>query len=168
MSDVATLQKLAQDLENHLGDPAAPDAIVGWAAALDHDDRECFHHEGVSHLQAWRFPDYQVPSTHGGRAVDIQDSLELFRLVARRDPALATSLATTGLSFMPIWIAGTDAQKSYWVARVCNGSALSWGLSERDHGSDIVANDTVAHATDDGYVLNGEKWPIGNSALGDA
>ncbi|MEV0700899.1 acyl-CoA dehydrogenase family protein [Saccharopolyspora sp. NPDC050389] len=167
MTDVRNVEKLAADLEKHLGAPQDLASVVGWATALDHDDREAFHHEGMAHLQEWGLHEYQVPATHGGRAVDVQDSLELFRLVARRDPSLATSLATTSLSFMPVWVAGTDAQKEQWVKRICHGTAMSWGLSEAAHGSDIVADETRAELVDGGYVINGEKWPIGNSAIGE-
>jgi hypothetical protein len=55
MSDVETVAKLTKDLEDHLGDAADPHGIVCWATALEHDDRETFHHEGISHLHAWHF-----------------------------------------------------------------------------------------------------------------
>lgn len=167
MGDIRAVERLVDRLESHLGDPSVATELLSWSKALQHDDSESLNHAALNHLLAWDFHSYQVPATHGGKAVDIQDSLELFRVVARRDASVATSLATTSLSFMPVWVAGTDGQKEQWVRRVVSGAFFGWGLSEENHGSDIVANEASARRVEGGFVLNGEKWPIGNSAVGE-
>jgi alkylation response protein AidB-like acyl-CoA dehydrogenase len=167
MGDSSTIDKLAAGLEQHLGDPTDPATGVSFAVALDHDDREEYPHSMMAALHAWDLQDYQVPVSHGGRATDLQDSFELLRLISRRDAALATSFATTSLSLMPVLIAGDDEQKSRYGTDVSRGAKFSWGLSERAHGSDVIATETNARRVPGGYVVNGEKWPIGNAALGD-
>lgn len=161
------VEKLAADFERHLGDPDDPATPVSFAAALDHDDREAYPHGMMAALHAWDLQDYSVPVSHGGRAHDLQDSFELLRLVARRDAGLATSFATTSLALTTVLIGGNDEQKSRYGKQVSGRAKFSWGLSERDHGSDVVATETSARPVPGGYLVNGEKWPIGNSAIGD-
>jgi alkylation response protein AidB-like acyl-CoA dehydrogenase len=69
---------------------------------------------------------------------------------------------------MPVWIAGTDEQRQYFADGLKDGMKLAWGLSERAHGSDILANEMVAERVDGGYLLTGEKWTIGNATVADA
>ena len=38
--------------------------------------------------------------------------------------------------------------------------------SERDHGADLAASDTVARRTADGFEITGEKWPINRATVG--
>lgn len=167
MSDTSAIEKLAADLEERLGDPTDPTTEVSFAAALDHDDREEYPHSMMAALHACGLQEYQLPVAHGGKADDLQESFEILRLIARRDAGLATSFATTSLSLMPVLIGGTDEQKARYGADVSRGAKFAWALSEREHGSDIVATSTHARRVAGGYVVNGEKWPIGNSALGD-
>lgn len=167
MSDTFAIEKLAAKLEQRLGDPTDPASDVSFAAALEHDDWEKYPHSMMAALHACGLQDYQIPEPHGGRADDLQDSFEILRLIGRRDAGLATSFATTSLGMMPVLIGGTDEQKARYVADVSRGAKFAWALSERDHGSDILATDTCARRAEGGYVVNGEKWPIGNSALGD-
>ncbi len=46
---------------------------------------------------------------------------------------------------------------------VKNGARISWGFSEREYGSDVLANQMTAVKKGDDYLLNGEKWLIGNA-----
>ena len=38
--------------------------------------------------------------------------------------------------------------------------------SERSHGADLAASDTVARRTADGFEITGEKWPINRATVG--
>ncbi|MDA0167635.1 acyl-CoA dehydrogenase [Solirubrobacter taibaiensis] len=161
------LRTLAESLECHLGDPHDPHSAMSFARVLELDEREQYPHELVSALQCWGLHEYVVPAADGGRAVDIHDGYSLFRLVARRDATTATAMSITALSFMPIWIAAGDEQRRRFATGLQRGLRLAWGLSERAHGSDILANEMVAERVDGGYVLSGEKWLIGNATVAD-
>ncbi|GAA5002014.1 acyl-CoA dehydrogenase [Kitasatospora paranensis] len=111
--------------------------------------------------------EYNIPEAQGGRAGDVETGFNLLRLIARRDPTTATALIITSLAFLPAWIAGTDEQKQYLVDAMKQGSRYAWGLSERNHGSDVLSNEMRAERVDGGYLLTGEKWLIGNARVAD-
>ncbi|MFJ6480980.1 acyl-CoA dehydrogenase family protein [Streptomyces sp. NPDC091682] len=161
------LPALMAELERHLGDPHDPDGPMPYSRVLDLDEREEYPHEFVDLLASWGLYDWIVPAENGGRAVDVQDGFNLYRLVARRDPTAATAMVLTSLSYMPVWVAGTPEQRQHFADVIRGGGKLAWGLSERRHGSDVLANDTTARRTEGGWLLDGEKWTIGNATVAD-
>ncbi|MFI5527932.1 acyl-CoA dehydrogenase family protein [Kitasatospora sp. NPDC051853] len=163
----ADLTELAARLEEQLGDPHDPDSSMPFEQILAHDEREEFPYAFVNLLQRWGVHEYVIPAAQGGKAGDVEVGFNLLRLIARRDPTSATALMLTSLSFMPAWIAGTDEQKQYVVDRMKQGTKLAWGLSERHHGSDVLANEMRAEKVEGGYLLTGEKWLIGNATVAD-
>jgi alkylation response protein AidB-like acyl-CoA dehydrogenase len=162
------LRELCESLERCLGDPHDAASAMPFARILELDEREHYPHELISVLQRWGLHEFVIPEAQGGRAVDVQDGFNLVRIVARRDPTTATTMMLTSLSFMPVWIAGSDEQRQYFANGMRNGMKLAWGLSERRRGSDILANDTVAEQVEGGYRITGEKWLIGNATVADA
>ena len=44
--------------------------------------------------------------------------------------------------------------------------AMCLAYSEREHGADLAASDTVAHRTANGFEITGEKWPINRATIG--
>lgn len=167
MTRVAELAALTEDLERHLGDPHDPAGPASFATVLDLDEREQYPHVLLDHLRAWRAHEFGVPVSAGGRGVATQDSIAFGTAIARRDATLATALSITMLAYLPIWVAGTDEQRERYGRAVCNGAKISWGLSEREHGSDLLANEMTARRVPGGYVVDGEKWLIGNATLAD-
>lgn len=163
----ADLTELATRLEEHLGDPHDPDSRMSYRTILEYDEREAYPYDFVGALRAWGVPEYALPGEQGGRAGDVEAEFNLLRLVARRDPTTATALIITNLGFMPLWVAGTDEQKRQTVHDILHGYRLSWGLSERAFGSDLLANAMTAEKVDGGYLLTGDKWLIGNATWSD-
>ncbi|WP_100444519.1 acyl-CoA dehydrogenase [Glycomyces xiaoerkulensis] len=165
---VEHLVGLAERLEDHLGDPH-DDAggRMSFRKVLRHDEQEDYPHELASLLQAWGIHEYCLPERWGGKAGDVEVGFNLVRLVARRDPTTATALMITNVAFMPTWTAGTDPQGTATVEAIKRGTRMSWGLSERHHGSDVLANDMRAEPVPGGYRLTGEKYLIGNATIAD-
>ncbi|WP_150135770.1 acyl-CoA dehydrogenase [Streptomyces hyaluromycini] len=161
------LTELAVRLENHLGDPHDPASRMPYAKVLEYDEREDYPYEFVNLLQRWGALDHSLPRAQGGKAGDVEIGFNLMRLIARRDPTTATAFIITSLSFMPAWVAGTDEQKRALVQAIQQGTRYAWGLSERNHGSDLTANEMTAEKTFGGYLLTGEKWLIGNGRVAD-
>lgn len=159
--------RLVEELERHLGDPFDEGSRMTARRILELDEREAYPHELLSALHTWNAHEYAVPATWGGRAVDIENSLHLMRQVARRDATVATALSISSLSYMPIWVAGTDDQRRYYAGQIASGAKMSWGLSERAHGSDLLSNELSAERVQGGYLVSGEKWLIGNATLAD-
>ncbi|WP_433192823.1 acyl-CoA dehydrogenase family protein [Nocardia sp. CA-107356] len=164
---VRQVRQLAEELERHLGDPHDPANLCSFQRILRYDEQEEFPYELLGVLQRWGVHEYCLPAAWGGRAGDVEAGYALLRLVARRDPTTAAALMLTDLAFMPTWIAGTDEQRTYFVSAINNGAKMAWGLSEREHGSDVLSNDMYAEKVDGGYLLTGEKYLIGNATIAD-
>jgi alkylation response protein AidB-like acyl-CoA dehydrogenase len=155
------------DFEEYLGDPYDPTSRLPYAKILDLDEREEYPHELIVHLRRWGLHEWVIPDACGGKAVNVEDAFNLIRLVSRRDATTGTAMMLTSLSYTPVWVAGTPEQKQYFADLLFNGGKMAWGLSERRHGSDILANELTAEKVDGGWVLNGEKWTIGNCTVAD-
>lgn len=164
---VKLVTELCENLERYLGDPHDPDSRLSFAKVLDADEREQYPYELLGELQRARISEYCLPEAWGGRAGDVEAGFNLLRLVARRDPSSATSLMLTNLAFMPTWLAGTDEQRRRWLEAIKQGTRMAWGLSEREHGSDLMANEMQAVKVPGGWRLRGEKYLIGNARLAD-
>lgn len=53
---------------------------------------------------------------------------------------------------------GTEAQREFYLPRICRGEALFCiGMSEPGSGSDLASVRTRAERTDEGWLLNGQK-----------
>jgi alkylation response protein AidB-like acyl-CoA dehydrogenase len=138
---------------------------MSFARVLELDETEEYPHAILSGLRQWGLHRFSVPETHGGNAGDVVDGLNLMRTVARRDPTSAAALSLTSLGYAPVWIAGTEEQRTYFADLVTHGTKICWGLSERSHGSDILSNEVSAEPVDGGYLVSGEKWLIGNASI---
>ncbi|MFE7659510.1 acyl-CoA dehydrogenase family protein [Streptomyces celluloflavus] len=165
MSRVKEVQALAEDLERALGDPHDRTSPLSFARAMALDEAERYPHELLGFLMRHGFHAFAVPPEHGGRAVHVEDELMALRLVARRDPTTAMALAITHVAYLPLWLAGSQEQRSRYARAVLDGGMVAWALSERSHGSDVLANTTAAERVPGGYLLTGEKWLIGNATL---
>lgn len=165
---VRKMVELAEDLERHLGDPHDPAVEFSFAEALRHDELEQYPHRLLGTLWRWGVHEYCLPEQWGGRAGDVEVGLTLLRLVARRDPTTATALMITNIAFMPLWTAGTAEQRTEFIAKIKNGEQLAWGISERAHGSDVLANEMRAERVPGGYLVTGEKYLIGNATVAGA
>lgn len=161
------LTALAAELEEYLGDPHDPASRMPFAGVLEFDESGEYPTHYVNLLRRWGVHLRGLPSEQGGLAGDVETGVNLMRLVARRDPSTAVGTALNNLSFMPAWITGTEQQKRDLISDMKRGSSMSWGLSERGHGSDLVANEVKAEKTEGGWLLTGEKWPIGNATVAD-
>ena len=68
----------------------------------------------------------------------------------------------------PIWDFGSDAQKKKYLPKLRSGEWVGcFGLTEPDAGSDPASMRTRAKRVDGGFVLNGSKTWITNSAIAD-
>jgi len=76
--------------------------------------------------------------------------------------------ALQGLGSGAISLFGTEAQKTNYLPRVVQGTAVAaFALSETEAGSDAAALQCEARAEGEGFILNGEKTWISNGGIAD-
>lgn len=101
-------------------------------------------------------------STRGGHL----NLLRLTRIIESFgyfSPAHGYSLHVSFLGLFPILMGGNDALKHEAIQRLEAGGLFALGVSERNHGSDLLANEFTVTQTETGYVARGSKYYIGNA-----
>ena len=95
-------------------------------------------------------------------------SLDLCLVVeqfSRACGGMGVAYAVNALGSFPILLGGSEEQKQRWLPGIASGDKLiSFGLSEKDAGSDAGSMITKAEKDGDHYVINGEKkWNTGGA-----
>ncbi|WP_327382812.1 acyl-CoA dehydrogenase family protein [Streptomyces sp. NBC_01207] len=157
---------LADAFERALGDPRDPDRAFSTSRVLELDRAEEFPEDIVAELHACGLLAHYVPEEYGGRLRNYEELLQIVRRVAARDLTTAIGHAATYLGAVCTWVAGTPEQAAATGREVMAGTVHSFGLTERNHGSDILAGEVTAAASPGRYRLDGEKWLINNATRG--
>ncbi|WP_367045439.1 acyl-CoA dehydrogenase family protein [Streptomyces sp. Je 1-332] len=161
--------RLAGDLDRFLGDPNDPQETFSYARCAELDEKEEFPADICRRLQEWGLSGYYVPVQHGGQLRDYEQLLQLTRVVARRDLTAAIGHGKTYLGGVCVWIAGSAEQGERLGADIKAGVPVSLGLTERAHGSDLLAGEVRVEETaaePGGWLVSGEKWLINNATRG--
>jgi len=158
-----TQYRNAEALELYLGDPLNPENLFSFHHCLELDEQDAYPEDICQLLYDWNLHLYYIPVANGGKLKSFEEVLAISRTIARRDLTVAIAHGVTYLGATPVWIAGSDAQKQQVAQRIKNHERISFGLTERNHGSDILNNETAVEAGENGYRLSGEKWLIGNA-----
>ena len=151
------------EFEKHLGDPMAPDNPISFQRAIAADERDEYPEQACAFLEDWGFSRFFVPVEFGGKLESFEEAMSLIRVAARRDLTATIALAKNLLGSLPVWIGGNHAQKRRMADVLLGGGQASLALTEKDHGSDVLASEVVAVQKDQHYELSGEKWLINNA-----
>lgn len=144
------------DLESLL--TAHEDGVFSPGTLAGLDEREEFPDEAVRVLDDAGLPAHYVLPEDG----DFAETVRLLRAVARRDLTVAIAHGKTFLGAAPVWVAGTPAQATRLAAHVRAGEPVCWGLTERDHGADLLAGELTATPDETGAGAGGvETGPGG-------
>ncbi|MER6169540.1 acyl-CoA dehydrogenase family protein [Streptomyces violaceorubidus] len=154
-------------LDRRLGTPGDEHPAYLPSALTALDRQEAFPADACRVLDDFGLAAHYVPATAGGRLRDHTELLQLLRTVARRDLTVAVGHGKTFLGAASVWVGGTPEQARRTGASITAGSVASWGLTERGHGSDLLAGEASAVRDAGGWRLNGEKWLINNATRGD-
>ncbi|GAA1455677.1 acyl-CoA dehydrogenase [Williamsia maris] len=135
--------------------------IEPYAADVDENSR--FPQEALDALNASGFNAIHVPEEFEGQGADSVAACIVIEEVARADASASLIPAVNKLGTMGLILNGSDELKKQVLPDLATGGALaSYGLSEREAGSDAAAMRTRAKQTADGWVLNGAKAWITN------
>jgi alkylation response protein AidB-like acyl-CoA dehydrogenase len=156
----------AAALDERLGDPDDAGRIFSYQRCAALDAREEFPADICRELDFLGVPRHYVPVAAGGDLRRYDHALQMLRVIARRDLTVAIAHAKTFLGSASVWIGGSPEQRRRLGGEVTGGAVVSWALTEREHGSDLLAGEVTADAVGDGYRLHGEKWLINNATRG--
>jgi alkylation response protein AidB-like acyl-CoA dehydrogenase len=138
--------------------------IAPYAAEVDADSR--FPIEAQKALTAAGFHATHVPEAYGGEGADAIATCIVIEEVARVDASASLIPAVNKLGSMPVILSASEELKQQVLRPVATGEAMiSYGLSEREAGSDAAAMKTRARLDGDSWVLNGTKAWITNSGV---
>ena len=134
--------------------------IAPFAAECDENAR--FPQEALDALNASGFNAVHVPEEFGGQGADSVAACIVIEEVARVDASASLIPAVNKLGTMGLILRGSDDLKKQVLPEIADGKMASYGLSEREAGSDAAAMRTRAKADGDGWIINGAKAWITN------
>jgi alkylation response protein AidB-like acyl-CoA dehydrogenase len=138
--------------------------IAPHAAEVDAESR--FPVEARKALTTAGFHATHIPEAYGGEGADAIATCIVIEEVARVDASASLIPAVNKLGSMPIILSADEALKQKVLTTVAAGDAMiSYGLSEREAGSDAAAMKTRARLDGDTWVLNGAKAWITNAGI---
>ncbi len=133
-------------------------------AAWKHDRLQQYPWDVTKRLAAEGLHKVWIPEEYGGAGG--QCLLNLCIVVeelSRACGGMGVGFAVNALGSFPILVGGTEEQKQRWLPPIARGEKLiSFGLSEKEAGSDAQNQQTRAELRDGHWVLNGlKKWNTG-------
>ena len=140
------------------------DKVAPHAAEVD--SSSTFPQASYDALRAADFHAPHIAEEYGGVGADALATCLVIEEVARVCASSSLIPAVNKLGTMPLILAGSDDVKSRYLPPVASGEAMfSYGLSEREAGSDTAAMRTRAVADGDDWVLSGQKTWITNAGI---
>ncbi len=144
----------------------AEDKIAPHAAEVD--ERAEYPRAAHDALVASDFHAPHIPEEYGGVGADALATCIVIEEVARVDASASLIPAVNKLGTMPLLLAASEELKAKYLAPVARGdSTFSYGLSEREAGSDTASMRCRARQDGDAWVLNGQKSWITNAGVSD-
>jgi alkylation response protein AidB-like acyl-CoA dehydrogenase len=106
-----------------------------------------------------------IPKDYGGAGGSVLDLCLVVEQISRACGGMGVAYAVNALGSFPILLGGSEEQRRRWLPGIASGDKLiSFGLSEKDAGSDAGSMVTKAEKDGDHYVINGEKkWNTGGA-----
>jgi len=141
----------------------AEQRIAPVAAELDREHR--FPYEIIAELGELGLMGMTIPAEYGGGGTDTVSYAIAVEELTRVDSSVAVTVAAHhSLGTMPIWLFGTEEQKSLWLPELASGRKLAaFGLTEPQAGSDAGATRTTARLENGSWVVDGSKIFITNA-----
>ncbi|WP_336923884.1 acyl-CoA dehydrogenase family protein [Aquipuribacter sp. SD81] len=160
--DAYTLTEDQRDLQEAVRAVVA-DKVAPYAAEVDRDSR--FPQEAHDALVASDFHAPHVPEAYDGVGAGALEVCLVIEEVARACASSSLVPAVNKLGSMPVLLAGSEEVKARYLPRLARGEGFSYGLSEREAGSDTAAMRCRARRDGDDWVLDGQKSWITNAGV---
>ncbi|WP_295693494.1 acyl-CoA dehydrogenase family protein [Lapillicoccus sp.] len=138
--------------------------IAPYAAEVDEDAR--YPQEAHDALVASDFFAPHIPEEYDGVGADALATCIVIEEVARVCASSSLIPAVNKLGSMPIIVAGSEDLKRRYLTPLGQGkAAISYGLSEREAGSDTASMKCRATRDGDDWILHGQKSWITNAGV---
>ncbi|WP_122091306.1 acyl-CoA dehydrogenase family protein [Halalkalicoccus subterraneus] len=109
-----------------------------------------------------------IAENYGGRGFDIAEMLALVEEFFRADPGIGLTLRLASFGGQLVERHGTKDQHEKFLRPVAEGDQITGlAVSEPETGSDLAGMTTRAEKDGDEWVLNGEKYWVGNAVEAD-
>jgi hypothetical protein len=109
-----------------------------------------------------------ISEEYGGRGLDLHQILAIAEEFYRADAGIALTLQLASFGAEIMQEHGDETQKERFLRPVAeNDQITGLAVSEPDTGSDLAGMTTSADKEGDEYVLNGEKYWVGNGVEAD-
>jgi alkylation response protein AidB-like acyl-CoA dehydrogenase len=142
----------------------AENKIAPHAAEVDFNST--FPQESYDALVASDFHAPHIGEEYGGVGADALATCIVIEEIARVCVSSSLIPAVNKLGTMPLILAGSEELKAKYLPPVASGEAMfSYGLSEREAGSDTASMKCRAKADGDDWVLTGQKAWITNAGV---
>ncbi|WP_046470796.1 acyl-CoA dehydrogenase family protein [Allosalinactinospora lopnorensis] len=142
----------------------AEDKIAPHAAEVDANSE--FPRAAYDALRATDFHAAHIPEDYEGVGADALATCIIIEEVARVCASSSLIPAVNKLGTMPLILGASEDVKRRYLTPTARGEAMfSYGLSEREAGSDTARMRTQAVADGDDWILNGQKSWITNAGV---
>lgn len=123
----------------------------------------------VDEMKAMGLFGLSIAEEYGGIGLNMTEECRIAIELGRTSPAFRSTFGTNvGIGSQGLVMAGSDAQKQYWLPKIASGEVItSFALTEPDVGSDSANVKTRAVRDGDGYRLTGTKRYITNADKAD-
>jgi len=109
-----------------------------------------------------------IPEEYGGRGLGVEELLAVAEEFYRADAGIGLTLQLASFGAELVYDHGTEDQIEEYVRPVAEGDQLTGlAVSEPETGSDLAGMTTTARKDGDEWVIDGEKYWIGNGVEAD-
>lgn len=109
-----------------------------------------------------------VPEEYGGRGLDLHETLAMAEELYRADAGIALTLQLASFGTEILESHGTEEQLEEYLAPIGEKNSITGlAVSEPETGSDLAGMQTTAEKEGDEWVINGEKYWVGNGVEAD-
>jgi acyl-CoA dehydrogenase len=134
--------------------------------ALDYDRNPRFPADIIQKAHAAGLMNLTCPKEYGGQGLGLVDASLIDEEMNAACVAITGMIGINSLACAPILLGASDGQKRRFLLPLNQaGKTASFGLTEREAGSDAGGLKTRAKLEGDHYVLNGQKCFITNASF---
>ncbi|WP_063832320.1 acyl-CoA dehydrogenase family protein [Streptomyces novaecaesareae] len=109
-----------------------------------------------------------IPKEFGGLGLGHLGKTIIVEELARVSGAMGAMAQASQLGVAKVLHFGSNAQRRQWLPKFASGESLpTIAVTEPESGGHVLGMTGTARREGDEYVLNGRKWFVGNSHIGD-